>query len=162
MADGVDFKLEGLEELLGKLESVTEDIKFKGGRSSLRKAANLVVKAAKENASKLNNPSSAESISQNIAARWSNRRYKRTGDLMFRIGVLGGATSNKDGGTPGLKGGDTRHWRQQEFGNSIHAPQPFLRRAMSENIQAITNEFVSRYPAAIDAAIRRAKKKAAK
>ena len=37
MADGVEFKLTGVDELLGKLESITDDMKRKGGRAALRK-----------------------------------------------------------------------------------------------------------------------------
>ena len=48
MVDSVQFKIEGLEELLGKLESVTDDVKRKGGRSALRKAAQLIANKAKE------------------------------------------------------------------------------------------------------------------
>lgn len=33
MADGVEFSITGLDSLLGKLDSVTDDVKRRGGRA---------------------------------------------------------------------------------------------------------------------------------
>ncbi len=52
MADTVEFSITGLDSLLGKLDSVTDDVKLKGGRAALRKAAMIVVQAAKQGAEK--------------------------------------------------------------------------------------------------------------
>ena len=43
MADGVEFSILGLEGLLGKLATVSVDVRHKGGRAALRKAAQVVV-----------------------------------------------------------------------------------------------------------------------
>ena len=90
-----ETSLIGLDELLGKLESVTSDVKLKGGRFALRKAANLIAIKAKENAKRLDDPTSSEEIAENIAVRWSGKRFKTTGDLAFRVGVMGGARQYK-------------------------------------------------------------------
>lgn len=163
MADGIEFQIEGMESLLGKLEEVSYDVKRKGGRYALRKAAQLVRDAAKENAKRLDDPVTAADISANIAERWNGRLFKRTGDLGFRVGVMGGAGGSKSGEEQsGLPGGDTRHFRYVEFGTEDTAAQPFLRPALESNIDAATSNFVTEYEKAIDRAIRRAKKKAAK
>lgn len=137
MADGVQFSLTGINQLVSKLGVLTDDIKYKGGRAALRRAAQVIQAQAVANASRIDDPETAEQIAANITVRWSSRRFKRTGDLMFRIGVLGGARQYGDtkenrrkrrvGGTyktlgdKSNPGGDTWYWRFIEFGTS---PQP--------------------------------------
>lgn len=162
MADGVEFSITGLESLLGKLDAVSYDVRRRGGRAALRKAAQVVANKAKEQAERIDDPDTRENIAANIALRWSSRRFRSTGDLMFRVGVLGGAggrsTSDK---YTGLPGGDTRYWRHVEFGTEHSAAQPFMRTALASSINDATNTFVTEYEKSIDRAIRRADKKAA-
>lgn len=161
--DRIDYTMEGLPELLGKLDAVTQETKYKGGRFALLKAAQVIRDKARENASKIDDPRSAEDIEANIVARWNGRLFRRTGRLGFRIGVLGGAGGNKPSSAfAGNPGGDTRHWRQIEFGNSNHDAQPFLRDAAEKASQEAVNTFIKEYDKALTRAIKRAKKKAAK
>ncbi len=185
MADDFSFKIQGLEALSVKLKVVSDDIKFKGGRFALRKAANLVRDIAIQNALKIDDPETAEKIAANIVVRFSSSTFKRTGNIMFRIGVLGGARSkSKDAqrsarrrrraGVPSLEslgeipgagkanpGGDTFHWRFIEFGTSRSRAQPFMRRSLSENTAAATDEFVRQYDKALERALRKAERAAA-
>lgn len=177
MADGLEFKLEGLEELHGKLAEIAVDMKMKGGRAALRKAANVIRNAARANAMKFDDPLTAETIAKNIDVRWNARRFKRTGELPFRVGVLGGAKnyattkanvrkgrageSYATGGDKSNPGGDTWYWRFKEFGTQRTRAQPFLRPALENNIDAATDAFVTEYGKAIDRALKRAKKKSA-
>jgi HK97 gp10 family phage protein len=164
MTDGVSFNLEGMDEVLGKLKELSHDVKYRGGRFALRKAANLVAAKAKENAAAVDDPRSPESIAKNIVVRWSGRTFKSTGDLKFRVGVLGGAKgyAKASGEVKGKgkenPGGDTFHWRFLEFGTEKMAAKPFMRRAIAENVDAATNEFIKEYPKAIDRALKRAQK----
>jgi HK97 gp10 family phage protein len=159
MAD-VEFKIEGLDALLGKLESVTYDLKRKGGRAALRKAAQLIAAKAKEGAERIDDPVTGRSISSNIALRWNGKLFKRTGDLGFRVGVLHGAVL-KRGASTGANG-PTPHWRLIEFGTAAAGAQPFMRPALASNLAAATDAFVAAYGKAIDSAIKRAAKKAAR
>ncbi|EMI4494990.1 TPA: HK97 gp10 family phage protein [Pseudomonas aeruginosa] len=175
MADGVEFSLNGLEDVIGRIDSLNIDVRMKGGRLALRKAAQIIQRQAIENAKRLDDPETIESIEKNVAVRWSARRFKQTGDLMFRVGILGGArqyANTKDNvrsGRAGQKyatlgdksnpGGDTWYWRFLEFGNE-HAPaHPFLRPAAQQAAGAAVDEFVVQYNKAIDRAIRRSTKK---
>jgi HK97 gp10 family phage protein len=160
MADGVEFELEGLEEVMGKLKELPIDMRKKGGRFALRKAAQVVRDAARDNAKTIDDPNSDADISKNIVERWAGRYFSRSGgDMMFRVGVMGGAGGRaKATALAGLPGGDTRHWRQLEFGNQNHPAQPFMRRAMTENINKATSTFISEYGKALDRALKRAKK----
>ncbi|MCM2461075.1 HK97 gp10 family phage protein [Pseudomonas sp. CG7] len=161
MADSVEFSITGLDSLLGKLEAITYDLKRKGGRSALRKAAQLVANKAKEAAEKLDDSATGRSIAKNIALRWNGRLFKQTGDLGFRVGVLHGAVLPKKGVTPDLSvNGPTPHWRLLEFGTEKMQASPFMRKALADNISAVTDTFVTEYEKAIDRAIKRAAKKA--
>lgn len=160
MADGVEFSILGLEGLLGKLSAVSVDVRHKGGRAALRKAAQVVVQKAKEGAERIDDKATGRSISDNIALRWNGRLFKRTGDLGFRIGVLHGAVL-KDGGDLSTNA-PTPHWRLIEFGTEKMPAAPFMRPALADSISEVTNTFVTEYEKAIDRAIRRAAKKAAR
>lgn len=173
MPDGFSVTLNGVEALNAKLNGLSQDLKYKGGRSALRKAAHIVRDAAVANASKVNDPRTAEEIAKNVTLRWSTKTFKATGDLAFRVGVLGGArtppkrqrksrgkntldelgeVAGKGKGNPG---GDTFYWRFLEFGTE-HAPaQPFLRRALSDNTQKAADTFITEYSKAIDRVLKR-------
>lgn len=159
MADDIQFSLTGLDSLLGKIDSIKQETKRKTGRAALRKAANVVRDAAKANAKRINDPRSAPDIAENIAVRFSKKRFKRTGDLMFRVGVMGGAGGGKKGSRDGLPGKDTRHWRFKEFGTEKMPADPFMRPALENNINLATDTFIREYEKGIDRAIKRALKK---
>ena len=161
MVDSVQSKIEGLEELLGKLESVTDDVKRKGGRSALRKAAQLIANKAKEGASRIDDPETGRSIAGNITLRWNGRLFKRTGDLGFRVGVMHGAIVRVKGNPDQGVNGPTPHWRLLEFGTKFMPAQPFMRSALADNISEATRTFVTEYTKAIERAIKRARKKSA-
>jgi HK97 gp10 family phage protein len=164
MADGVEFDLIGLDELRGKLQELSSDMQHKGGRYALRKASNVVREAAKANAARVDDPATSESIEKNIVVRWDGRRFKRSKDLGFRVGVLGGAkgyakaSGEVQGRGKSNPGGDTFYWRFLEFGTEKMQAQPFLRRALADNINAATTEFIKEYGKAADRALKRAKK----
>lgn len=159
MADGVEFSITGLDSLLGKLDSVSYDVRRKGGRAALRKAAQVVMQKAKDGAERIDDKATGRSISDNIALRWNGKLFKQTGNLGFRIGVLHGAVL-KDGGDLSPNS-PTPHWRLIEFGTENMSAVPFMRPALANSISEATNTFVSEYEKAIDRAIRRAAKKAA-
>lgn len=159
MADGVEFKLEGIEDLIGKLDAVTFDVKRKGGRFALRKAAMIAVNKAKQNAQRIDDAATGRSIAENIALRWNGKLFKRTGDLGFRIGVLTGSTRNLQPGNPDTgAGGATPHAMLVELGTSKARAQPFMRPALENNIDAVTSEFLSQYDKALTRAIKKANK----
>lgn len=174
MAETVQFKLEGLDSLLGKLDSISYDMKRKGGRAALRKAASLISEKVKEGALRVDDSKTTEEISKNIGVRWNGRLFRRSGELGFRVGVLGGARqygntkenvrsgkagkTYKTSGSKDNPGGDTWYWRLVEFGTSRVAARPFMRPALADSISEATATFISEYERAIDRAIKRAAK----
>lgn len=157
MAGDVEFKIEGLDKVLAKLEAVGGTTRRKAGRSALRKAGNIIVKAAKLKVSLDDDPETARSIANNVAIQWNNRRFRATGDLAFRIGVRGGARVPKGQAIPDGVKAATPHWRFLEFGTKVAIAKPFLRPAMSENIQRVTDTFTTALSAAIDRAVKAGK-----
>ncbi|HCX4157414.1 TPA: HK97 gp10 family phage protein, partial [Escherichia coli] len=91
MADGVEVNLSGLDSLLGKIGAVSDVTKNKAGRFALRKAAEVIRDRARNNASRIDDPLTKEDIQKNIVASFSSKQFRRTGDLAFRVGVMGGA-----------------------------------------------------------------------
>lgn len=159
MADSITVSMTGVDDLLARIKSVNYDIARKGGRFALRRAAQVIRDAARQNAEAIDDPTSPEKISKNIVERWSSTYNKETGDLKFRVGVMGGAGgSAKTEKLAGNPGGDTRHWRFVEFGTEKTAAQPFLVPAFKGNLQAATDTFVKEYGKALDRALKKAGK----
>lgn len=160
MADALQFSLTGLDSLLGKLESVQSDVKLRGGRFALRRAAQVVEANARDGARNLDDEATGRSIAGNVALRWNGQLFRRTGDLGFRVGVLKGAVLARGGELS--SGSPTPHWRLLEFGTEKMRAQPFMRTALSESIAAVTSTFLTEYEKAIDRAIRRAARQSAR
>jgi len=173
------FKLEGVDELMLKLKAVSRETANKGGRAALRKAAKIVLDAAKSGAQRLDDPKTAEVIAKNLVIRWNGKAFKRTGELGLRIGVLGGARSTgksalrsasrrRRQGVPSLEslgeisgkgkgnpGGDTFYWRFLEFGTEKIPARPFMRPALSNNVMKASDAFIAEYDKRLTRAIKR-------
>lgn len=170
MAD-VEFKLEGLEPILKKMRALPVDVRMKGARFAGRKAANVIRETAVENAQRLNDPATKQEIAKNVALRFANREFRRTGDVMFRVGILGGARqyantkenvrkgraggTYKTDGSSANPGGDTFYWRFLEFGTKKMPAKPFMRPAMEQSRQAAVTEFTSQLSRWLDRYIRK-------
>lgn len=153
----ITFQIAGIDALNAKLEGLIYDVRKKGGRFALRKAAQVVVGAAQRNAYLLDDPKTARNISTNIMERWNGKLNTSTGDLGFRIGVKGGARfSGKNNPVVDADGAPTPEWRALELGTETTPATPFFAKALQANIDGATNVFVSQYSAAIDRAIARA------
>lgn len=175
MADGVEVNLSGLDSLLGKIGAVSDVTKNKAGRFALRKAAEVIRDRARSNALRIDDPLTKEDIQKNIVASFSSKQFRRTGDLAFRVGVMGGARqyantkdnvrksragkTYKTSGDKGNPGGDTWYWRFLEFGTEHASARPILRPAMNGVDNEVINVFSLEMEKAIDRAIRRATKK---
>lgn len=156
MADEVKFSLIGLDGVLGKLATVSDEVKRKTGRSALRRAAEMVANNFREGARRWDDSETGRSIADNIVLRWNGRLFRRTGSLGFRVGVLHGAVLVKNGSTE--KNAPTPHWRLLEFGTEHIAADPVARPALADHIGEVTNEFATQFERGLDRAIRRAEK----
>jgi HK97 gp10 family phage protein len=141
MADNFTVKIEGLAEIKRKLDKLPERIGNNAMRRSLRKGANVIKEAARNNAKRIDDPETREQIWKNITVQSGGaKRERRIGGVMMRVGVLGGAKpTSGDNGTPG---GNTTHWRFIELGTSQVAAQPFLTPAANEKASAALDAIV--------------------
>lgn len=152
----IAVEIKGVDELNKRLDSLKVETRYKTGRSALRRASMIVVKAAQMKAQQHDDKETGRKISDNIATRWNGRLYKSTGDLGFRVGVMQGAILPKKGERTdkGAKG-PTPHWRLLEFGTEKMPEYPFMRPALENNIDRVTNEFVRAYNLGIDRALKK-------
>ncbi|WP_180073747.1 HK97-gp10 family putative phage morphogenesis protein [Acinetobacter sp. YH12231] len=144
----LDVQIHGIDELNRKLKLLTSSKAAKRiARKAARQAMNIVRDAARTNAKAIDDPETSEKIWKNIAV--SGGKTRSQNEIMMRVGVRGGASfSNKN--PPSLSGGDTRHWRWVEFGSAHNAAVPFMRPAMSSNIQKVTDKFSQVFSAELD------------
>ena len=144
----VEFNIEGLEEVQEKLKRLGNPRLMKNAaRRSARKAMAIVRDAARANAKALDDPETAEKIWKNIAIAAGKTRNPN--EVVMRVGVNGGASFSNPN-PPNTSGGDTRHFRWVEFGSANNPPTPFLRPALQNNIQAVTNSFAENFNKEID------------
>ncbi|MFW1829587.1 HK97-gp10 family putative phage morphogenesis protein [Acinetobacter sp. ULE_I092] len=150
MAD-IQFDIQGLDQLQSKLERLNNPRKVKSMvRKALRQAANIVRDAARNNAKLIDDPETREKIWKNISVQAGKTR--NPSDIKIRVGVRGGASFSNPN-PPNLSGGDTRHWRWVEFGSANNPAVPFMRPALANNIQPVTDKFVQMLNDEIDKAL---------
>lgn len=144
----LDVQIHGIDELNRKLKLLTSSKAAKRiARKAARQAMNIVRDAARVNAKTIDDPETVEKIWKNIAV--SGGKTRNQNEIVMRVGVRGGASfSNKN--PPKVSGGDTRHWRWIEYGSAHNVAVPFMRPALNNNIQEVTNKFSSVFEAELD------------
>lgn len=154
-----EFQIQGLDDVLVRMRALGPKLAAKGARTAMRKAANVVRDAAKANAAKLDDPTTPNRIADNVAVQFSAKTLKTAGDVMFRVGIRGGAKQysntreNRGKARVGKEyktGGSTFYWRFLEFGTSKIRARPFLRPALAENVDKATEVAVVELNKALD------------
>lgn len=144
----VEFNIEGLDEVQEKLKRLGNLRLMKNAaRRSARKAMAIVRDAARSGAKAIDDPQTSEKIWKNIAIAAGKTRNPN--EVVMRVGVRGGASFSNPN-PPNTSGGDTRHWRWLEYGSVHNTPVPFMRPALQNNIQAVTNSFAENFNKEID------------
>lgn len=144
----VEVKIEGLDQVQEKLKRLGNPRLMKNAaRRSMRRAMAIVRDAARSGAKNIDDPQTSEKIWKNIAIAAGKTRNPN--EVVMRVGVRGGASFSNPN-PPNTSGGDTRHWRWIEFGSVHNPPTPFMRPALQNNIQAVTNSFAENFNREID------------
>lgn len=143
MADGIDFTLVGFEEVRRKLAITPIKLRTKGARKALSAAANIVTKAARQNAERVDDPETGRRIRDNIGKRSRSAYSRRTGDAMVSVGVLTEKGRIPKGNPDTGRKGNTPHWHLIELGTEKARAQPFLRPALADNIGPVTDKFAA-------------------
>ena len=147
----VELNIEGLDELNRKLQQLANPRKAKSiARKAARQAMNIARDAARTNAKAIDDPKTREKIHKNIAV--AGGKSRNPNEIIMRVGVKGGASFSNPN-PPSLSGGDTRHWRWVEFGSSNNRAVPFMRPALSTNLDKVTTKFVQVFDAEITKAL---------
>lgn len=145
------FQLQGLDAAMEKIRSVSNEVAQRGARLAGTRAMRVVRNAARARAQALDDPSTPSNIAKNIVERYDRKASQRERAVVVKVGVMGGAKPRKGDQ-------DTGHFRMLEFGTSQMAARPFMRPALSENIQQVTETFVEALEPQIDKAIAKAKR----
>lgn len=151
-----DTKITGADEALKRLDQLKGAAGKRAARRALRRGANVVLKAAREGAQRVDDPSTPNNIARNIVVRGGgSRNERRAGGVMMRVGIRGGARDMSKYGEvkgqgKGNPGGDTFYWRFLEFGTQKMVARPFMRRALENNTQAATDAFADALGTEID------------
>lgn len=155
MADQIGFRIQGIVGTVERMRGLAPKLQRSGLRKAARRAMNIVRDAARAKAKAIDDPETAAKIWKNIATQDSPKEGAQVGGVVMRVGVRGGAGSNqysKD--ASGNPGGDTRHWRYIEFGTEHNPAAPFMRPALSENIDPVVERFATELNSEIDLALR--------
>jgi len=149
MADLIDVNIEGVDEVVKRLQSLTSDQAKRAMRSSVRVGAKEIQKLAVSFVTRSDDPRTPENIGKNLIVKTGGARAERKhGGLVMRVGVLGGAQEGP--GDEQHKGGDTFYWRFLEFGTSRMHARPFMRPAAEQGGQAAVNAIIRDLPKKID------------
>lgn len=151
-----EFKIVGLEQVLANMRSVSVQVRGKIGRAAVRKGANVVRDAAKAGWARVDRADTPNNIAQNVAVQFSSKTFRRTGDVMFRVGIRGGAkqyVNNKANvrarraGKSYATGGSTFYWRFYELGapNNNQPARPVMQPALFNNGSAAMNAMAAEF-----------------
>lgn len=148
----LDVQIHGIDELNRKLKLLTSSKAAKRiARKAARQAMNIVRDAARANAKAIDDPETVEKIWKNIAV--SGGKSRNANEIVMRVGVRGGAAQNANtdrAALSKLSGGITTYWRYLEFGSANMPATPFMRPAMSSNIQKVTDKFSQVFSVELD------------
>lgn len=132
MADA-EFKVEGLDDLLKKLDRLPENLEKNVLRGAIRASATPIVKDAKARVPVLQTPDArrvAGALRRSIHARSVQMKNGR---------LTGGVTAGGSDKSAGKK--DTYYARFVEFGTAKMQARPFLRPAIDHQTGAATEAF---------------------
>ncbi len=153
-----EVELEGAQDLLIKFKTINNQVQGKVTQFALRKASNVLKKAVVGEMMRVDRESSREAIWRNVVVRNKPKRFRKTGELETRLGILGGARSRA--ANEANPGGDTFYWRFLEFGTERVPAQRNITKTVKRKQGDFMSTFTREMDKAIDRAVKRAKKAA--
>ncbi len=131
----ITYKLKGADELSRVFRTLPQEMQRQVVVPAAKDAMDIIVKAAKANWDKIDDPSTFPDISKNVAMIEDTKFFEETGSTKISVGIR---KRRK-----GVGGGNTFFWKYLELGTvNIRAYAP-MRRALNENTQAVFQEFLS-------------------
>lgn len=141
MADEIAVKLGGFDAMNRALLAASKEIRTKAVRSSLRKAGNVIKKAAQQAAPVLQVPTKTRksgTVRKAIAVR-NSKFARQAGDEGVFVGVrpLRGSRQKRLGKAGASNPNDPYYWRFVEFGTKKMSARPFLQPAANKGAEAV-------------------------
>lgn len=136
MADWITYKLKGADELSRVFKTLPQQMQRQIVVPAAKDAMEVVLAAAKENASRVDDPATANYIPKNLDLIEDKKFFEETGSTKISVGVR----KRKRG----VGGGNTYYAAIfVELGTVRSRAQPFMRNALDRNKQAVFSEFLS-------------------
>ncbi len=136
MADTISFKLKGADELSRIFKTLPQEMQRKIVVPAAKDAMEIVLAAAKDNASRVDDPKTRNYIPNNLALIEDTKFFEETGSTKISVGVR----KRKRG----IGGGNTYYALIfVELGTRYARAQPFMRNALDRNKQAVFSEFLN-------------------
>jgi HK97 gp10 family phage protein len=136
MADWITYKLTGADALSKVFKTLPQEMQRQVVVPAAKEAMQIVLAAAKDNASRIDRPETKNYIPKNLDLIEDTKYFEETGSTKVSVGVR----KRKRG----VGGGNTYYAALfVELGTSRSRAQPFMRRALSENQAAVFQEFLS-------------------
>jgi HK97 gp10 family phage protein len=135
MADWITYKLKGADELSRVFKTLPQQMQRQIVVPAAKEAMQIVLNDAKRRADAIDDPTTFPDISKNMALIEDAKFFEETGSTKISVGVR---KTRK-----GFRGGNTYFWWYLELGTSRIRARPFMRNALTQNTQAVFQEFLS-------------------
>lgn len=132
MADVIEYKLKGADDIVARFRQLSRDIRRKVAVPAAKDAMQIVLDDAVERAYRIDRAKTKPVIAQNITMVERKAMGEELDAAIVSVGV-------KRRG----KGGGTFYWKFVELGTEHARARPFLRPALSQNQKAVFSEFLS-------------------
>ena len=148
-----EFSLVGMAELSAKFKALREDVRPKVAQGAMKKAAALLKKYAQDGALRVDDPATGRMIRDNIKYQFAARIYRKSGDIVYRVGVNTKRGRIPNGNPDEGPRGNTPHWHLVEYGTEKARAQPYMRPALGNNINEIIDVIATETERAIDSTL---------
>lgn len=148
----VEFEIKGLGDVQAEMQKISVELRGKVARAAGRKGANVIRDAARAGWQRVDRESTPNNIAENVVVQFAGKTFRRTGDVMFRVGIRGGAkqyTNNRENrrkrrvGETYATEGSTFYWRFYELGTSRQPARPVMQPALFNNADKAMAAFVA-------------------
>lgn len=131
MSDVITFNLLGAEALSAAFQNLKVSMREQIVLPAALDAMDIVLAASKDGAARVDDPTTPNYIPANIKKAQTE---SPPGSIQVSVGLKKGRK--------GSKGGNTFYWQWVELGTIHIRPHPFMRDALTQNMDAVFKEFI--------------------
>lgn len=149
-----EFSLVGMKQVSDKLRALRQDVRPKVAQGAMKKAAALLKAYAQEGALRVDDPETGRMIRDNVKYQFAARIYRKSGDIVYRVGVNTKRGRVPNGNPDEGPRGNTPHWHLVEYGTELTRAQPYMRPALENNINELIDVVGDGIMSAIDEVVK--------